>query len=374
MRRQPAEQSLQVGLQPHRRNEEGRGLWWRVPLQEDDPSGRREAAPADLPHLNPLCCGRGVSAPGPAREIENGTRPERRTSHRCYGGCPVCLQGGTGTLSHVETPIGRRPHPRRVHLAGMKNLMELFRGHCTPTACHQDTRCPNVSSLNQGLLTPRPTTGAPHGMMSTMHATPNSPEDVASYATPVQQRRFITAMNRIAADRPSGAPVRVYISAAPRTQESEKWDTWVGRIRAGLPGRVELLQYEDEFTDRPYNWDSAVDSLDGLIVVGRQKRKGSRVYYLSSGVRRELKSLVATKPVLLYVHGHGLVPVIDCASQVLPERSREHLKLTAPKRWRPDSPTLAAAVDALRPASLTEVRTGIGESHLKHPFQNEAAS
>ncbi|MFF0629820.1 hypothetical protein [Streptomyces sp. NPDC004296] len=208
-------------------------------------------------------------------------------------------------------------------------------------------------------------------MMSIMHATLTDPLDVDTFAKPVQQRRFAAAMEQIASNRTPGALARVYISAAPRTMNSPKWDSWLTQITEELPAGVEILHYRNTVTnDRPYDWDSLVEQLDGLIVIGKQKRAGSRVYLLGPIARLELRSLIARKPVLLYGHNLGLIPVIDCKSQVLAPEDAPRLKLIAPKRWKEDSATLQAALHALTPGSGD---TGTGQhasavDHLAHPF------
>ncbi|WP_239010453.1 hypothetical protein [Streptomyces sp. 769] len=204
-----------------------------------------------------------------------------------------------------------------------------------------------------------------------MHATLTDPLDVDTFAKPAQQLRFAAAMERIAASRTPGAPARVYISAAPRTMNSPKWDSWLTQITEELPDGVEILHYRNTVTnDRPYDWDSLVEGLDGLVIVGKQKRAGGRVYLLGPIARLELRSLIARKPVLLYGHNLGLIPVIDCKSQVLAPQDAPRLKLIAPKRWKKDSTTLQAALHALTPISED---TGTGQhtsvvDHLAHPF------
>ncbi|MFJ5680257.1 hypothetical protein [Streptomyces sp. NPDC093097] len=184
-----------------------------------------------------------------------------------------------------------------------------------------------------------------------MHATLTDPLDVDTFAKPAQQRRFAAAMERIAASRAHGARARVYVSAAPRTMNSPKWDSWLAQITEELPDGVEVLHYRNTFTnDRPYDWDNLVDTLDGLVIVGKQKRAGSRVYLLGPIARLELRSLIARKPVLLHGHNLGLIPVIDCQSQILPPEDAPRLKLIAPKRWQRDATTLNAALNALNPA------------------------
>ncbi|MFG2630795.1 hypothetical protein [Streptomyces sp. NPDC048473] len=205
-----------------------------------------------------------------------------------------------------------------------------------------------------------------------MHATLTDPLDVETFAKPVQQHRFATAMERIAAGRAPDAPVRIYISAAPRTMNSPKWDSWLTQITEQLPDGVEILHYRSVFTDdRPYDWDSVVEGIDGLVVVGKQKRAGSRVYLLGPIARLELRSLVARQPVLLYGHNLGLIPVIDCRSQILAPEDAPRLKLIAPKRWQRDIPTLKAALNALTPAGegvKTEKTNDCALLHLAHPF------
>lgn len=210
-------------------------------------------------------------------------------------------------------------------------------------------------------------------MMSVMPAPPPDSQDldVESFATPLQQRRFATAMQRLAASRTRDAQVRVYVSAAPRTVDNPKWDNWLAQITQELPGSAEVLHYRSVFTDdRPYDWDAIAENIDGLVVVGKQKRAGSRVYRFGPVARLELRSLVARKPVLLYAHSQGLIPVIDCHSQVLTPGGTPRLKLIAPKRWNQESPTLKAALEALGPAQGETVKEehAVAPGHLAHPF------
>ncbi|ALV39306.1 hypothetical protein [Streptomyces sp. CdTB01] len=208
-----------------------------------------------------------------------------------------------------------------------------------------------------------------------MHATQkpryDDPLDVETFARPEQQRRYIAAMNRIAADRGSDTPVRVYVSASPKTVNDSNWQRWLKRITEDLPEGVELLHYRSAFEEGSYEWDTLVDQLDGLVVIGRPKRLGSRVHVLGPVARLELRSLVAKKPVLLFTHNLGLVPVIDCMSQVMPPSGAPRLKLIAPKRWNRRSSTLNAALDALRPTGATsqepEPPRDLG-AHLVAPF------
>ncbi|MFI6530753.1 hypothetical protein [Streptomyces uncialis] len=205
-------------------------------------------------------------------------------------------------------------------------------------------------------------------MMSSMqHATTDDLLDVETFAKPAQQQRFAAAMEQIAATRTPGTPVRVYVSAAPRTMASPKWDSWLAQIAAELPAGVEITHHRHVFGDgRPYDWGGFVEELDGLVVVGKQKRAGSRVYLLGPVARLELRSLIAQKPVLLYGHNLGLIPVIDCRSQVLRPEGTPRLKLIAPKRWKKDTATLSAALNALDPAVPGVVEEQ--HEHLAHPF------
>ncbi|MER6160915.1 hypothetical protein ABT147_36240 [Streptomyces sp. NPDC001868] len=190
-----------------------------------------------------------------------------------------------------------------------------------------------------------------------------------SFATPLQQRRFAAAMQRLADSRAPGTPVRVYVSAAPRTVETPKWNDWLAQITQELPEGVEVLHYRSVFTDdRPYDWATFAEEVDGLVVVGKQKRAGSRVYRFGPVARLELRSLIARKPVLLYAHSQGLIPVIDCQSQVLTPEGTPRLKLIAPKRWNRDSVTLQAALNALSPATTEAERRIEAPDHFAHPF------
>ncbi|MFG2463365.1 hypothetical protein ACGFWE_40820 [Streptomyces sp. NPDC048523] len=212
-----------------------------------------------------------------------------------------------------------------------------------------------------------------------MHATksprPANPLDVQTFARPEQQRRYVAAMNRIAAERPPGTPVRVYVSAAPATISSSNWERWLKRITEDLPAGVELLHYRSVFGTSAYDWDALAGQLDGLVVIGRPKRLGSRVHVLGPVARLELRSLVAQKPVLLFTHNLGLVPVVDCMSQVMTPAEAPRLKLTAPKRWDRGSATFQAALEALRPAGLGEQEPEPLRSppaHLVTPFTSGA--
>ncbi|MGW0653745.1 hypothetical protein ACWD4T_34025, partial [Streptomyces umbrinus] len=113
---------------------------------------------------------------------------------------------------------------------------------------------------------------------------------------------------------------------------------------------------------------TVVGDLDGLVILGQQKRPGSRVFLLGPVARLELRSLVAQKPVLIYTHNLGLIPVIDCQSQVLAPEHAPRLKLVAPKRWQRDANTLRAALNALTPADTAEQHTAAAQDHLASPF------
>ncbi|WP_369384098.1 hypothetical protein [Streptomyces sp. cg36] len=206
-----------------------------------------------------------------------------------------------------------------------------------------------------------------------MHTTPTESLDldVETFASPAQQRRFAAAMERIAAARAPGAPVRVYVSAAPRARNNPKWDNWLTQITEQLPPGVDILHYSNTFSEeRPYDWGSVAGSLDGLVIVGKQKRAGSRVNLLGPFARLELRSLIAQKPVLLYGHNLGLIPVIDCKSQVLAPEHAPRLKLIAPKRWKHSTETLHAALKALTPRHIEDSQAPetARPSHLSQPF------
>ncbi|MFE4309204.1 hypothetical protein ACFRR6_24505 [Streptomyces sp. NPDC056891] len=190
--------------------------------------------------------------------------------------------------------------------------------------------------------------------------------DPGSFAPPRQRIRFVRAMAHLAKQRAVGEPASVYISVPPGISQSRQWPQWRARIQGDLPDRTQLLTYEDAFGGREYAWDAFADSLDGLIVVGKQKRAGSRVFILGPVARLELRSLVAQRPVLLYAHDLGLVPVVDCKPAPLPhEHKGTRLKLTVPRRWTRTSETLTSALAALQPPPEETPRTA---DHLLHPF------
>ncbi|WP_307710772.1 hypothetical protein [Streptomyces sp. V1I6] len=158
-------------------------------------------------------------------------------------------------------------------------------------------------------------------------------------------------MRRIA-DRRQPGPVRVYIGAAPRMIYQTRYFE-----ESGIPAGVEYVTYATAFGDheRPYDWSQIVDTIDALVIPCRPKKPGSAVHILGPTARLELRSLVAHKPVLLYSRKFGLVPVIDCLSQVLPPTDAPRLKLTIPRAWNPScAPTLAAAVHAMTPRPQTK--------------------
>ncbi|MEW2425995.1 hypothetical protein AB0911_36325 [Streptomyces nigra] len=205
-----------------------------------------------------------------------------------------------------------------------------------------------------------------------MHATQkprqDDPLDVETFARPEQQRRFVAAMHRLAAERAPDSSVSVYVSIAPG---DANWERWLECIAEDLPDGVELLHYRTAFEGAAYDWDALANRLDGLVVIGRPKRLGSRVHVLGPVARLELRSLVATKPVLLFTHNHGLVPVVDCLSQVMPPEEAPRLKLIAPKRWNRESITIRAALDALRPTGVSTaglVPFRAAQAHLLTPF------
>lgn len=290
----------------------------------------------------------------------------------------MCLAESTGTLLHVEAiPMKVLGHaPRSTTSRGVSHVcIDRIRRHTTPLTARNDIPPHAVSALHGSFLTYRnaptlrETTGAQTGMMSSMHAT-TDPLDVETFAKPAQQHRFIAAMNRIAASRVPGAPVRVYISVGPRSLNSPKWDRLLERVTERLPDGVEVLYHHNVFArGQAYDWDSIVDSLDGLVVLAEPKRMGSRVYRLGPVARLELRSLIAHKPVLLDSHNLGLIPVIDCKSQILAPDDAPRLKLIAPKRWQQDTPTLKAALNALTPAGTVaeEEERAVVPGHLKHP-------
>ena len=257
--------------------------------------------------------------------------------------------------------------------------MDLIHGHGTPLRSHNDTPVPLVSPIGERVLTERQnpratrpcsTPAVPPGIMSGMHASQKPRQDdhldVETFARPEQQRRYIAAMDRIAAERRCDTPVRVYVSAAPKTVRDSNWQRWLKRITEDLPEGVELVDYSSAFEGSAYDWDTLAGQLDGLVVIGRPKRLGSRVHVLGPVARLELRSLVARKPVLLFTHNMGLVPVIDCKSQVMTPPGAPRLKLIAPKRWDRGSATLRAAMNALRPEGGGDVVLESDQATVAH--------
>ncbi|WP_371540759.1 hypothetical protein OG217_37260 (plasmid) [Streptomyces sp. NBC_01023] len=201
-----------------------------------------------------------------------------------------------------------------------------------------------------------------------------APEPVVTYATAAQQRAYIAAMKQIHADRKVGAPVRVYICAAPQIARRRQWDERLAKIRHRLPG-VELLQFSDVFTADNYRdaWPQLAPTFDGLVVVGSTKRSGGQghVYRLGETARLEVIDIVRVgRPVLLHAKGAGLIPFVDCKiNRVGDDVLRT--KVTIPDAWDPKDyePTLQAALRALRPLCLNSPEEHTGErAHLAHPI------
>lgn len=204
------------------------------------------------------------------------------------------------------------------------------------------------------------------GMMGTTYIADEA-ADLETYAAPQQQARFVRAMNQLTVQRVAGVPVSVYISVPPEISQSQRWQQWRTRIEADLPPGVRTSTFEEAFCDRrQYAWDTFAESLDGLIIVGKQKRPGSRVFLIGPVARMELRAMVARRPVLLFAHDLGLVPVVDCKPAQLPHPHKgTRLKLTVPRRWKRTSETRVSALAALRPRSEAAARP---TDHLLHPF------
>ncbi|MFJ8785810.1 hypothetical protein [Streptomyces sp. NPDC102476] len=204
------------------------------------------------------------------------------------------------------------------------------------------------------------------GMMGTTNIA-DTAADLETYATPRQQIRFVRAMSQLANQRVAGEPVSVYISVPPEISQTPRWQQWRARIEAALPDGVRTSTFEETFRDgRQYIWDTFAESLDGLIIVGKQKRPGSRVFLVGPVARLELRAMVAHRPVLLYAHDLGLVPVVDCKPEPLPHPHKgTRLKLTVPRRWKRASETQSSALAALQPRTEAVTRPA---DHLLHPF------
>lgn len=209
--------------------------------------------------------------------------------------------------------------------------------------------------------------------METMSA-PDEPK-IDSYAPPARQRGYIKAMQQITAARRPGQPVRIYYSAPPLLMNRDNWQRRLDLLQELLPAGVELLHYRKSFDpeqDYYEQWEKIAATLDGLIVTGRRphkKRHQKHVQDLGPIARRELISVVgAGKPVLLYSMDLGLVPVVDCEPRRRGVEPEQRLKLRIPAGWQRDSPTLEAALDALRPAVDFGKDATVGPPHLEKPF------
>ncbi|WP_158708123.1 hypothetical protein [Streptomyces sp. NRRL F-2890] len=178
-------------------------------------------------------------------------------------------------------------------------------------------------------------------------------ETAPTFAAPRQAEKFIAAMQRIAATRTPGTPVRVYLSAPPQlTDDLPRWQRRTAQVREQLPAGIEMLSYTDVIAQGlkiPDDWAALTATLDGLVLL--PLRKGSRhshVYRTGPQARNELRSLVAGKPTFIHAYEQGLVPIIDCYTRRRGSR-QDQLAITVPKRWDRNSQTLKAALRALVP-------------------------
>ncbi|GHE56537.1 hypothetical protein GCM10018785_27320 [Streptomyces longispororuber] len=218
-----------------------------------------------------------------------------------------------------------------------------------------------------------------------------TPDQLAtSYAQPSRRRAYVTGMRQLAAARPAGQPVRIYLSAPPAVQDRPTWPHRVDRIRDELPDGIELVQYRDVFdpaVDYFEQWAATADTFDSLVVIGlhRDRRRDPREQTLGPIARQELIHTVsAGKPVLLHSPTRGLVPVLDCKPRRVGAEPHQRLRLTIPPGWSPAEPTLQAALAALTPrhaGTTPQQRTTDTPSrprhdapvHLAHPFSAAAS-
>ncbi|MFF5131015.1 hypothetical protein ACFY41_29340 [Streptomyces syringium] len=196
-----------------------------------------------------------------------------------------------------------------------------------------------------------------------------------TYAPPARRHAYVRAMRQIATQRQPGVPVRVYFSTPPELRARPNWDRRLHDLREALPSGVEILHYDTALgPDADYDtaWPQLAATVDGLVVAGlHPKSHKPRIHELGPVGRQELITVVPTgRPVLLHSIEHGLVPVVDCQPKRSGQEPHQRLRLTIPRDWAPDSPTLQAALDALRPA-VTETpqdeRPDVSP-HLSHPF------
>ncbi|MGW6016030.1 hypothetical protein [Streptomyces sp. NPDC055210] len=202
-----------------------------------------------------------------------------------------------------------------------------------------------------------------------------APEDpLHSYASPARRHGFVKTMRQLADTRQPG-PVRVYVSTPPDYPERPNWQRRLTSIREALPQNIELLHFNANLADKgAYReaWPELASSLDGLIVTGQRAKTGkTRIVQLGPIGRQELITIVgAGKPVLLHSMEHGLVPVLDCQPRRTGTDPHHRLRLTIPRDWQNDAPTLQAALAALTPAGAdpgTEERVDVPDP-LDHPF------
>ncbi len=207
-------------------------------------------------------------------------------------------------------------------------------------------------------------------------STPDQPID--SYASPARRRGYVRAMRQIAAGRQLGRPVRVYVSAPPVFLDRPNWERRLAAIRAALPPGVELSYFRTVFdpaVDYHEQWANLAHSFDGLVVTGtRRERKRIREHTLGHIARQELIAQVgAGKPVLLHSMEYGLVPVLDCRPKRVGNEPRARLRLTIPRDWSNNAPTLQAALHALQPGPTEAPQEKVGAPpHLAHPFAASA--
>lgn len=204
--------------------------------------------------------------------------------------------------------------------------------------------------------------------------TTSSGSPALSYATPARQRGYIAAMQKLAANREPGLPVRVFISVPPMVSGRPHWPKRLKWISSQMRG-AEILTYENSLAGTDGDsyvaaWRELAPHLDGLVIVGTKPKPHGCVHRIGRVARREVIDLVgAGKPVLIHDLTYRLVPVVDCLPQRVGPPEKPALKMTIPRGWDPaaDNPTLCAALEALRPVTPAE-SAKLQPSHLHRPF------
>ncbi|MGW9173793.1 hypothetical protein [Streptomyces decoyicus] len=194
--------------------------------------------------------------------------------------------------------------------------------------------------------------------------TMNEESAAESFAGAERRAEYIRAMHELAEARQPGTKVRVYVSVPPDLHSSPVWSWRFRQIRKSLPANVRLPvfasvfgEHSDGQRDYDRDWESYLQNIDGLVLVGYRPIKKLLQMRVGPVARRELRTVVATgRPVFVQAWDRGLVPLVDCnpVKTENPGQEGDQLGLRVPPSWSPQAETLRAALAAVTPKPAPE--------------------